>query len=55
MSSDQLALHLTQQRMMTVLTRCTSTDRRALLFAFCCIISYFFMGVVDGNHTLYVC
>ncbi len=29
----QLALHLTEQSMMTLLTRCKSTDRRALFFA----------------------
>ena len=29
----QLALHLSQQSIVTVLTRCKSTDRRALLFA----------------------
>ncbi len=36
---------------MTVLTRCKSRSQSADLRAFCCIIYYFYMGVVDDNNT----
>ena len=49
----QLALHLTQQSMTTVLTRCKSTDRKVLLFApFVALFVIFLLGGVDGIDTL---
>jgi len=40
----QLAWHLTQQSMMTVLTQCKSKDRRALIFALFVALFVIFNG-----------